>query len=95
MKCLLNWHTESLDLLCSLERAAHLAVIEVAVQVPTDPRITVPAEELCRTLGWKAMGKELAVRIVAEMDKLFRLFSRRLSCRGWGEVQNRSEGRWR
>jgi len=38
MKCLLNWHTEIFGLLlCSVERARHLAVIEVGEQVPADP----------------------------------------------------------
>lgn len=63
-------------------------MIELAEQVPTDP-----AEELSCTLGWKALGKELAVRIMAEMDKLFRVLSRRLQCRRWEVVQNRFEGR--
>lgn len=63
-------------------------MIELAEQVPTDPA------ELCCTLGWKAMEKELAVRIMAEVDKLFRVLSRRLQCRRCGEVQNRFAGRW-
>lgn len=49
----------------------------MAEQVPTDPEL-VAAEEFYCALSQKAMGKELAVRIKAEKDKLFRVLPKSL-----------------